>query len=64
VSNSLGEADAKWRGEHLDTVRLVTGDVAASIQAPKDEPGDGSRFGEAANRSRRYCSSNPSIASA
>ena len=40
VSNSLSEADATWRGEHPDTARLVTGDVAAAVQALKDEPGD------------------------
>src|SRR4029077_15437596 len=32
--------DATWRGEHPDTARLVTGDVAAAVQALKDEPGD------------------------
>lgn len=40
VSSSLSEADATWRGEHPDTARLVTGDVAAAVQALKDEPGD------------------------
>jgi len=40
VSHSLSEADATWRGEHPDTARLVTGDVAAAVQALKDEPGD------------------------
>jgi len=40
VSNSLGAADATWRGEHPDTARLVTGDVVAAVQALKDEPGD------------------------
>ena len=40
VSNSLTQADATWRGEHPDTARLVTGDVAAAVQALKDEPGD------------------------
>ena len=40
VSNSLSEADAVWRGEHLDTARLVSSDVVAAVQALKDEPGD------------------------
>ena len=40
VSNSFSQADATWRGEHPDTARLVTGDVAAAVQALKDEPGD------------------------
>jgi dihydrofolate reductase len=40
VSNSLGAADATWRGEHPDTARLVTGDVVAAVRALKDEPGD------------------------
>jgi dihydrofolate reductase len=40
VSNSLSEADATWRGEHADTVRLVTGDVVKAVLALKDEPGD------------------------
>jgi len=40
ASNSLSEADATWRGEHPDTARLVTGDVVASVQALKNEPGD------------------------
>jgi dihydrofolate reductase len=40
VSNSLGEADVTWRGEHPDTARLLTGDVVAAVQALKDEPGD------------------------
>jgi len=40
VSNSLREAEATWRGEHPDTARLVNGDVAAAVQALKDEPGD------------------------
>ncbi len=40
VSNSLGEADATWRGEHPDTAQLVTGDVVTAVQALKDEPGD------------------------
>ena len=40
VSNSLGEADAVWRGEHPDTARLVTGDVVAGVEALKAEPGD------------------------
>jgi dihydrofolate reductase len=40
VSNSLTEDDATWRGEHPDTAHLVTGDLVASVQALKDEPGD------------------------
>jgi dihydrofolate reductase len=40
VSNSLSEANTSWRGEHPDTARLVTGDVVASVQALKTEPGD------------------------
>ena len=40
VSGSLSQADARWRGEHPDTARLVTGDVVAAVQALKDEPGD------------------------
>ena len=40
VSESLGEADVTWRGEHPDTARLVTGDVVAGVRALKDEPGD------------------------
>jgi dihydrofolate reductase len=40
VSNSLGAADASWRGQHPDTVRLVTGDVVEAVGALKDEPGD------------------------
>jgi dihydrofolate reductase len=40
VSNSLSETDATWRGEHTDTARLVTGEVVASVQALKKEPGD------------------------
>ena len=40
VSNSLGETDVTWRGEHPDTVRLVTGDIVAAVQALKDQPGD------------------------
>jgi dihydrofolate reductase len=40
VSTSLSEADVKWRGEHPDTARLVTGDVVAAVQALKDGPGD------------------------
>ena len=40
VSGSFDEADATWRGEHPDTAHLVTGDVAAAVQALKDEPGD------------------------
>ena len=40
VSNSLTEADAMWRGEHPDTVRLVTGDIVAAVQVLKHEPGD------------------------
>lgn len=40
VSNSLTEADAGWRGEHPHTAHLLTGDVAAAVQALKDQPGD------------------------
>jgi dihydrofolate reductase len=40
VSDSLSEADAKWRGEHPDTARLVTGDVVAAVRVLKDGPGD------------------------
>ncbi len=40
VSKSLTDAEATWRGEYPDTVRLVTGDVAAAVRALKDEPGD------------------------
>jgi dihydrofolate reductase len=40
VSNSLSETDATWRGDHPDTARLVTGEVVASVQALKKEPGD------------------------
>jgi len=40
ASNSFSDADATWRGEYPDTARLVTGDVVASVQALKNEPGD------------------------
>ena len=40
ASNSLSEEDVTWRGEHSDTARLVTGDLAASVRALKNEPGD------------------------
>jgi len=40
VSHSLSQADATWPGEHPDTARLISGDVAAAVQALKDEPGD------------------------
>ena len=40
ASNSFSEADATWRGQHPDTARLLTGDVASSVQALKNEPGD------------------------
>lgn len=40
VSASLDQSGATWRGEHPDTARLVTGDVAGSVRALKDEPGD------------------------
>ena len=40
VSGSLAGADATWRGEHADTVRLVSGDVVAAVRALKAEPGD------------------------
>src|SRR6204780_2075972 len=39
ASNSLSEEDGSWRGEHSDTARLVTGDLAASVRALKNEPG-------------------------
>jgi dihydrofolate reductase len=40
VSNSLGETDAAWRGQHPDTAHLVTGDVVKAVKALKAEPGD------------------------
>ena len=40
ASNSLGPADVTWRGEHSDTARLLTGDLAATVRALKDESGD------------------------
>ena len=40
MSSSLSEPDATWRGEHPDTARLVTDDVAAAVRALKNEPGD------------------------
>jgi dihydrofolate reductase len=40
VSNSLREADARWRGEHSGTAHLVTGDIVASVRALKNEAGD------------------------
>jgi dihydrofolate reductase len=40
ASSSLSEADAAWRGEYSDTAHLLSGDVVASIQALKNEPGD------------------------
>jgi dihydrofolate reductase len=40
VSDSFDDADTTWRGQHPDTAHLVTGDVAAAVQALKDEPGD------------------------
>ena len=40
ASNSLSQADVTWRGEHSDTASLLTGDLAASVQALKNEPGD------------------------
>jgi dihydrofolate reductase len=40
VSRSLTEADATWRGEHPDSARLVSGDVAAAVRALKALPGD------------------------
>ena len=40
ASNSLSQADVTWRGEHSDTARLVTGDLAASVRALKNESGD------------------------
>ena len=40
VSESLGEADVTWRGQHPDTAHLVTGDLVAAVQALKHQPGD------------------------
>ena len=40
VSGSLTSAAATWRGAHPDTAHLVNGDVAATVRALKDEPGD------------------------
>ena len=40
ASNSLSPADVTWRGEYSDTARLVTGDLAASVRALKNESGD------------------------
>jgi dihydrofolate reductase len=40
ASNSLSRADVTWRGEHSNTARLVTGDLAASVRALKNESGD------------------------
>jgi dihydrofolate reductase len=40
ASNSLGRVDVTWRGEHSDTARLLTGDLAAAVRALKDESGD------------------------
>jgi dihydrofolate reductase len=40
VSNSLREVDAGWRGEYPDTAHLISGNVAAAIQALKDQAGD------------------------
>ena len=40
VSNSLDASAVTWRGEHPDTAHLVTGDIAAAVQALKSEPGD------------------------
>jgi len=40
ASNALSPADVTWRGEHSETARLVTGDLAASVQALKNESGD------------------------
>jgi dihydrofolate reductase len=40
VSNSFNEVDATWRGEHPDTVHLVTGHIVTEVQVLKDEAGD------------------------
>ena len=40
ASNSLSQTGVTWRGEHSGTARLVTGDLAASVQALKNESGD------------------------
>ena len=40
VSSSLDNANGGWRGEHSDTVRLVTGDVIEAVRSLKDDPGD------------------------
>ena len=40
ASNSLSQSDVTWRGEHPGTARLVTGDLAASVRALKNESGD------------------------
>ena len=40
ASNSLSQSDVTWRGEHSGTARLVTGDLAASVRALKNESGD------------------------
>jgi dihydrofolate reductase len=40
ASRTLADADVSWRGEHVDTARLVTGDVIGAVRALKDEPGD------------------------
>jgi dihydrofolate reductase len=40
ASNSLSQSDVTWRGEHSGTAHLVTGDLAASVRALKNESGD------------------------
>lgn len=40
VSRSLREEDVTWRGEHPDTARLLTGDVAEAVGELKARPGD------------------------
>jgi dihydrofolate reductase len=40
ASNSISQSDVTWRGEHSGTAHLVTGDLAASVRALKNESGD------------------------
>jgi dihydrofolate reductase len=40
VSDSLSEADARWRGAHPDTARLLSGDIVGAVESLKAEPGD------------------------
>ena len=40
VSRSLRADGVTWRGQHADTARLVSGDVAAAVEKLKAEPGD------------------------